>query len=106
MGNLLNVPANVEIRVRIAQAVAVPVAVFSQEDMRDGIHGLFQGMPHAFRGDIKFQSMTSSKWRWGYFARFVIGFLSMCASFILLIQAETVLELLLNFLGVEFISVS
>mmetsp|Transcript_17456 Transcript_17456/g.42828 ORF Transcript_17456/g.42828 Transcript_17456/m.42828 type:complete len:1215 (+) Transcript_17456:136-3780(+) len=102
--NILNLPGNVEYTVRIAQAVAVPIAVFKQEDLREGIDGLVRGMPHAFRGDIKFQSMKSIKWRFGYFLRFAQGFLSMFASFILLMQAETVFDLLLNFLGIEFIS--
>ncbi|CAJ1969080.1 unnamed protein product [Cylindrotheca closterium] len=102
--NILNLPGNVEYTVRIAQAVAVPIAVFKQEDLREGIEGIFLGMPHAFRGDIKFQSMKPIKWRIGYFLRFAQGFLSMFASFILLIQAETVFDLLLNFLGIEFIS--
>lgn len=105
VGNVLNLPGNVEYTVRIAQAVAVPIVVFKQEDLRQGIEGIFQGMPHAFRGDIKFQYMTPMKWRFGYFLRFGQGFLSMWASFILIMQAETVFDLLLNFLGIEFISV-
>ena len=69
--NILNLPGNVEYTVRIAQAVAVPVAVFKQEDLREGIEGLARGMPHAFRGDTKFQSMKPMKWHFGFFLRFV-----------------------------------
>ena len=104
--NPLAVPGNVEYTVRIAQAVAVPIAVFKQEDLREGIEGLFQGMPNAFKGDSRFESMTPLKWRIGFILRFGQGFLSMFASFILLQQSETVFDLLLNFLGIEFISVS
>jgi hypothetical protein len=102
--NPLNLPANVDITVRIAQGLGVIIALFSQDDLLIGIEGFFKGLPSSFRGNECFQEIGIIQWNVAYMIRFAQGFLNLFASFILLMQAETVFDLLLNFLGVAFIS--
>jgi hypothetical protein len=102
--NPLNIPANVEITVRIAQGLGAIIALFSQDDLLIGIEGFFKGLPSSFRGNECFQEIGIIQWNVAYMLRFAQGFLNLFASFILLMQAETVFDLLLNFLGVAFIS--
>ena len=102
--NPLGVPVNVRVPVRIAQFLATIISLFSQDDLRVAIAGIFQGVPFAFKGDKDFHEMTSLQWYISCFLRFIQGFFRLFASFMMIMQAETVFDLLLNFLGVAFIS--
>lgn len=94
-------PANVPAIVHASQALATVIAIFDQDDLRSAIENYFDGLPTRFKGDDTFQSMTVFQWNFACFVRFVQGFLSVFASFILAVQAETVFDVLLNFLGVK-----
>eukprot|EP00980_Cylindrotheca_fusiformis_P002055 scaffold451_cov121-Cylindrotheca_fusiformis.AAC.11 len=101
----LNVlPANVPTIVHVSQALAILVAIMGQDDLRIAIEGYFDGLPTRFKGDISFQHMNTVQWNFSYGIRFIQGFLSVVASFILALQSETVFDVLLNFLGVKFVS--
>ncbi|CAJ1928117.1 unnamed protein product [Cylindrotheca closterium] len=102
--NVLGTPANVEVIVRAAQVLALVIALFSQSDLRQGVEGISEGLPDIYQGNDSFQSMGPARWHFAYAIRFLQGFVNLFASFVLLLQAETVFDVLLNFLGVQFIS--
>lgn len=97
-------PANVPTIVHVSQGLAIVVAIMGQDDLRIAIEGYFDGLPTRFKGDITFQQMNTIQWNLSYGTRFVQGFLSVVASFILALQSESVFDVLLNFLGVKFVS--
>ena len=108
----MSVPVNVEAPVRWAQFLALIISLFSQDDLRIGFEGISKGLPHEFEwagdgGDnedyVAIQKMTSPQWYISYGLRLVQGFLGMVASFILIMQSNTVFDLLVNFLGVSFV---
>jgi len=102
--DLLRVPTNVFQTVHASQALATIIAIFDQDDLRSAIENYFDGLPTRFKGDETFQHMTKAQWNFSCFIRFLQGFLSVFASFILAIQSTTVFDVLLNFLGVKFVS--
>ncbi|CAJ1961835.1 unnamed protein product [Cylindrotheca closterium] len=102
--NVLGIPANVETTVRTAQILALIIALFDQDDIRIGIEGLSDGVPSLYNGDGRFERVNVMQWAMAYALRFGQGFLGLFCSFLLLVQAETVFDVLLNFLGVKFVS--
>jgi len=102
--NPLNLPANVETSVRISQVLLVTIALFSQDDLLIGIESLVDEMPNYFRGNVRFMNMTRFQWRMSSVIRLLQGLLNLLAAFKLSIQSETVPDVLLNVLGVGFIS--
>jgi len=103
--NQWQMPVNAETNLRIAQFLSGLVALLFQEDLRIGISGLMRGIPDSFRCENKhFRQMTTYQWYFGVTIRFTQGLLSLLASFILLMQAESVLDLLMNFMGLQFVS--
>ncbi|CAJ1937486.1 unnamed protein product [Cylindrotheca closterium] len=102
--NPLNLPANVETPVRISQVLLLAIALFSQDDLLVGIESFFDGMPDYFRGNIRSVNMTLVQWRLSSIIRLFQGLLNLLAAFVLSIQAETIPDVLLNVLGVGFIS--
>lgn len=97
--NVLGIPANVETTVRTAQILALVIALFDQDDIRIGIEGLSDGVPSLYNGDSRFKRVNVLQWAMAYTLRFGQGFLGLFCSFLLLVQAETVFDVLLNFLG-------
>ncbi|CAJ1931423.1 unnamed protein product [Cylindrotheca closterium] len=100
----LDMPPNVEPLVRAAQALCLIIALYDQDDIRDGLEGFYAGMPVDYKGSTNFRKMTRSRWNLSCFFRFLQGFLGVLCAFVLLVQADTVFDVLLNFLGVKFIS--
>lgn len=98
--NLLGAPANVELAVRAAQALALVIALFSQGDLRKGMEGLALGRPTiyqmqgVYQGEDAFQPMSPWRWYFAYTVRSIQGLGSLFASFVLLIQAESVFDVL------------
>ena len=93
-------PANVKLTVRLSQALAIFIALFSQADLLQGIETLFNGVPSHFKGpDNRFAKITTTQWNATCIIRIVQGSLNLFAAFVLLIQSETVFDVLLNFLG-------
>ncbi|KAL3942427.1 MAG: hypothetical protein SGBAC_003386 [Bacillariaceae sp.] len=101
---LVVVPVNVPSIVHAAQALATIVAIFDQDDLRSAVEGFFDGLPTRVKGDIAFQRMNKVQWNFSCGIRFTQGILSVFASFVLAVQSETVFDVLLNFLGVKFVS--
>jgi len=97
-------PVNVVPAVRVSQFLAVVIALCSQDDLRVGIAAIFRGIPDAFEGEDDFQQMTRLRWHISCSLRFIQGFLSLFVSWILIMQAQTVFDLLENFLAISFIS--
>ncbi|CAJ1931421.1 unnamed protein product [Cylindrotheca closterium] len=100
----LGMPTNVEPLVRAAQALCLVFALYDQQGVFDGLEGFFAGMPVDYKGSTNFRNMTLGQWNLSFFLRFLQGFLGVLCAFVLLVQAETVFDVLLNFLGVKFIS--
>ena len=92
--NVLGTPANVEVIVRAAQVLALVIALFSQSDLRQGIEGISEGLPDIYQGNDGFQTMGPAQWHFAYSIRFLQGFVNLFASFVLLLQAETVFDVL------------
>ena len=97
-------PVNVPRVVHGAQALATIIAIFDQDDLRSSVENFFDGLPTRFKGDETFQGMSKAQWNFSCFIRFVQGFLSVLSAFVLAVQSETVFDVLLNFLGVKFVS--
>mmetsp|Transcript_4093 Transcript_4093/g.9513 ORF Transcript_4093/g.9513 Transcript_4093/m.9513 type:complete len:1082 (-) Transcript_4093:117-3362(-) len=97
-------PTNVPIIVHVSQALATIIAIMGQDDLRIAIEAYFGGLPTRFNGDETFQQMGTKQWYFSCTIRFIQGFLSVVAAFVLAIQSETVFDVLLNFLGVRFVS--
>ncbi|CAB9498704.1 expressed unknown protein [Seminavis robusta] len=100
--NPFGVPINVSEVVRITQLVAIFIAVLLQHDLftcfdliRDGYsEHLRKAFPHA----------TLLKFVFTAAIRFFEGALCLLLMFVLIVQSESVLDVLLNFTAVEFVS--
>lgn len=104
--NPLRLPANVETTVRLAQALALFIAIFTQNDLLIGMQTLFDGLPIAFRGgvgDQRFQNMSPCQFYSACLYKTVQGALSLIAAFMLIMQSQNVFDVLLNFLGMSFV---
>lgn len=102
--NPLDLPENVEISVRITQALLLVIAMFQQDDLLVAIETLNRGVPTLFRGKETFQNMSSWRWTISCLIRMSTGLLGLLAAFVLSIQSDNVLDVVLNVLGVEFVS--
>ncbi len=100
--NVLKLPANVETLVRTAEALAGVVAVITQDDTRKAVNLLREG----FNQDLQdaFPGITKTKWGLSIFLRFFEGAFGMFLTFLLIMQSTTVVDLLLNFTAMEFVS--
>eukprot|EP00984_Skeletonema_dohrnii_P019381 scaffold9237_cov72-Skeletonema_dohrnii-CCMP3373.AAC.1 len=100
--NPLKIPAGVETPVRIASALAIVVAIITQDDARKMVNLLRDG----FDQDLvnAFQGTTKTKWVLSIVLRGSEGLMGLFLTFLLIMQATTVLDLLLNFLAMEFVS--
>ncbi|CAJ1933932.1 unnamed protein product [Cylindrotheca closterium] len=104
--NPLRLPANVETTVRLAQTLAIFIAIFTQNDLLVGMQSLFQGLPQAYRGGLegqRFQNMSPFQWYSACLSKTLQGALSLIAAFILIMQSQNVFDVLLNFLGMSFV---
>ena len=100
--NILKFPVNVETPVRIAEALAGVVMIVTQDDARKAVNllqdGFNQDLPKAFKG------ATKVKWGVSIILRAIEGLFGIFLTFMLIMQSTTVLDLLLNFLAMEFVS--
>jgi hypothetical protein len=88
--------------VRLSQVLAIAIAVFTQSDVRTSLNQwrdryqpvAFEGFHHASRG----------KWILSSVLRFLEGSFGLFVTFLLIMQSETVIDLLLNFTAMEFVS--
>ncbi len=100
--NPFKLPTGVETSVRIAELFAIVVAIITQDDVRKAVclirEGFNQDLPKAFDG------ATKEKWILSIVLRAIEGLLGLFLTFLLIMQSTTVLDLLLNFLAMEFVS--
>jgi hypothetical protein len=71
--NPLQLPANVQTEVIVAQALTLIIAVFRQDDMLLAIEGFFGGRPTTFQGDRRFENMNTAQWYFSQSFRFIQG---------------------------------
>ena len=103
-GNPFNLPPNVESTVRITEVLAISVAIITQDDVRKAVTLLRDGYDDdAFR-DAFGVGVTRWKWILSVALRGSEGLLGLFVTFLLIMQSDTVLDLLLNFLAMEFVS--
>ena len=100
--NPLNIPADVVLPVRCTQLVALIIAVATQEDVRVAFSQFYDGysdeMFEPF-GNVKFGG-----WLFSSICRLVEGFFGLIATFVLIMTGESVVEILMNFTALEFVS--
>ena len=100
--NPLDIPAGVNAAVRAAQFIAILVSVATQDDLITAINWLHNGYPsktvHLDEGGVFWQ------WVLAVSLRFFQGSLCLATTFILIMQANDVVGLFLDFLALTFIS--
>eukprot|EP00526_Cylindrotheca_closterium_P008041 CAMPEP_0113606214 /NCGR_PEP_ID=MMETSP0017_2-20120614/2737_1 /TAXON_ID=2856 /ORGANISM="Cylindrotheca closterium" /LENGTH=674 /DNA_ID=CAMNT_0000514747 /DNA_START=107 /DNA_END=2128 /DNA_ORIENTATION=+ /assembly_acc=CAM_ASM_000147 len=100
----MNLPANVGTPVRVSQALILVIALFSQNDLLNGVESLSLGRPTSYRGSDRFSKISRLQWKFASILRISQGLLNVFCSFILSIQSETVFDVVLNVMGVGFVS--
>jgi len=99
--NPLKFPVNVEGAVRAAEFLAIVVAIITQDDLRKAVNllrdGFDQNLVNAHEG------ATKKKWILSIVLRGSEGFFGLFLTFLLIMQSDTVIELLLNFLAMGFV---
>ena len=98
--NVFGVPANVSAQLRTTQFIAVLVAVLTQGDLRTAFTLLRDGFTKDF--DASFDYTSHLKYRLSVACRAVSGSIGLMVSFVLIVTAPSVVELLLNFTGTCF----
>jgi hypothetical protein len=92
----------VEIPVRIAECFAIMVAIITQDEVGTAValirDGFDEDLVEAFPG------ATKAKWVWSIALRAFEGLFGLLLTCLLIMQSTTVLDLLLNFLAMEFVS--
>ena len=92
------IPPNVDIWLRLAQIFAVLITIYTQADLIDGMYLLNEGYK-------TFVDITTHwKFRISVVLRIVSGIVGVTATFVLIIYSSEVVELLLNFSAMEFVS--
>ena len=100
--NTLNIPADVDIQVRLAQCVALLIVVFTQDDTIVALRQLDDGY-HAQLTDT-FTAISFTKWLLSNICRLLVGWLELFVAFLLIVQEDSVIDIFLNFLAVAFVS--
>jgi hypothetical protein len=102
--NPLNIPPNVEPTVRTTEVLAIIIAIITQDDVKKVIHILKDGYDEdSFRRAFG-REVSRFKWAFSIVLRALEGMLGLFVTFMLIMQSETVLDLLLNFSAMEFVS--
>lgn len=84
--------------------MAIFITVATQEDMETALHLLFEGYNNDVERVFPEAGVTAAKWTTTVFLRFGVGCFGLVVTFILIIISSDVVELLLNFTAVEFVS--
>jgi hypothetical protein len=103
-GNPLNFPPGVEATVRATEVLAIIVAILTQDDVKKVIHILRDGYDEDSFHDAFGHEASRSKWALSIVLRGLQGLLGLFVTFMLIMQSNTVLDLLLNFSAMEFVS--
>lgn len=100
--NPFKIPPAVDIEVRIAQALAVVLAVATQGDLLTAIIQLHDGYDKRVKETNA--SFTFGTWLFASIAQFLIGAGMLTLIFILIIQSKDVIGMMLNFAALSFVS--
>jgi hypothetical protein len=102
--NPFNIPTNVESTVRATQVLAIIIAIVTQDDVKKVILILRDGYDaDVFQGTFG-PDATKFKWVFSLVLRASEGLIGLFVTFMLIMQSKTVLDLLLNFSAMEFVS--
>jgi len=101
-GNELAIPASVTVSVTISQFFAIFIAVATQDDLITSLNLVFEG----YSSDLTLAFNGASLWKWvlAVVAYIIEGSLGLFVTFLLIVTSHEVVELLLNFTAVEFVS--
>jgi hypothetical protein len=106
--NPLGIPASVEGPVRASQVLALFIAVISQTDVASSANLLFNVYKstdlNEWLTSTAGSGPTRTKWFGSLFSRFLEGCFGLTVTFILIMRADTVRDILLNFTAEEFVS--
>ena len=100
--NPMNFPSNVEFPVRIAEVLAIMIAIITQEDIRKAVSMLRDGYDQNLHKTFK--EATFPKWVLSIVLRASEGLFTLFVTFLLIMRSNSVLDLLLNFLAVGFVT--
>lgn len=101
--NVFNFPPNVDMSTRIAQLVAIVISIFMQDDVITALNLITDGYDQSSFGEA-FDGASFGKWVFSVSSRFVEGGFGLIVTFLLIMQSEQVVDLLLNFTAMEFVS--
>ena len=93
-----SVPSQVTPPVRFCQIVALVITSFTQDLLRTGLLEGIKGFVPETVGQA-FPLVNRTRWNMSCFFRCLEGSMGLIVTFILIMTAETVLDLLLNFTG-------
>lgn len=96
-GNPFNLPPNVTAPVRITEVLAICVAIITQDDVRKSINLLRDGYDKDIFHNIFGKDVKRYKWVLSIVLRGSEGLLGLFVTFLLIMQSDNVLDLLLNF---------
>jgi hypothetical protein len=96
------VPVQVDIQVAIAQVVALFISIVSGEEITTTLSLVTVDYPRSLKE--RFPEATYAKYCISNFLRMVEGIVVTSLSFTLIVQADTVLDIFLNFAAIEFVA--
>jgi len=110
--NPVGFPFNVSIPVRISEVLAILISIITQHDVRKAICLYRDGFDKGKEGTSTmdksiaqmFPGATLWKWTLSIVLRASQGFLGLVITFLLIMRSNSVLDLLLNFSAIEFVS--
>ena len=106
--NPLGIPSNVPTTVRVTQVIAIIIAAVTHEDVRIALNLCYDGYSRQHSSGQSFHeafpNASQGKWTFAIICRFLSGGLGLTVTFFLIMTAETVIDLLLNFTAMEFVS--
>ena len=103
--NYFGFPTNVTSSVRIAEVIALIISGGTEEDTRTALNLLCAGYPNCSFFTKQRIRVSLLNWRSSIFARLSEGILSIFLTFLLVMRSTDVVDLLLNFSAMMFVSV-
>ena len=102
-GNIFGIPSMVAPAVRFTQVIALAITALTQDLLRTGLLEAYKGYVPETVGN-SFKHVSRTRWIINSIVRCMEGSLGLLVTFILIMTAETVIDLLLNFTAMEFVS--
>ena len=102
-GNIFGFPETASVPLRISECLAILISIITQTDARKAICLYRDGFDEAGLTQV-FQGASFWKWSLSIGLRASEGLLGLIIAFLLIMQSDDVLELLLNFSAIEFVT--